>query len=168
MTIDCNLLGHERRSVAEDLIYGGASYLDERNWDAWLELTTPSFKYRIGAYSPEIRKDMTWLEHDREGLRAMFGLMGKHHVDHALWFRQATLQRVEQDSADALRAITQVVIYATSVDVGEVHLESGSTRLFAVGRYYDQIHWFDGRWLLADRYVRLDTRQLGIGSHNII
>lgn len=168
MTIDCNLLGHERRSVAEDLVYAGTSYLDERNWDAWLALTTPSFKYRIGAYSPEIRKDMTWLEHDREGLRAMFALIGKHHVDHALWFRQATLQRVEQDSADALRAITQVVIYATSVDVGEVHLESGSTRLFAVGRYHDQIHWLDGRWLLADRYVRLDTRQLGIGSHNII
>jgi methanesulfonate monooxygenase small subunit len=168
MTIDCDLLVHERRSLAEDLIYTGASHLDERNWDAWLALTTPDFHYRIGAYSPEIRKEMTWLEHDREGLRALFALLSKHHTDHALWFRQPILQRVKQESPDTLRAVTQVVIYATSVDVGDVHLESGSTRLFAVGRYHDQIHWFDGRWLLADRFVQLDTRQLGIGSHNIV
>jgi methanesulfonate monooxygenase subunit beta len=168
MTNERDLLVHERRSVAEDLIYTGACFLDERNWDAWLSLATPDFHYRIGAYSPEIRKEMTWLEHDREGLRALFALLGKHHADHALWFRQATLQRVTQESEDTLRAVTQFVIFHTAVDIGDVHVESGSTKLFAVGRYYDQINWFDGRWLLADRYVQLDTRQLGIGSHNIV
>ncbi len=168
MTIGRDLLVHERRSVSEDLIYTGISFLDERNWDAWLSLTTPDFHYRIGAYSPEIRKEMTWLEHDREGLRAMFALLGKHHTNHALWFRQATLQRVTQESEDTLRAVTQLVIFHTSVDFGDVHVESGSSKLFAVGRYYDQINWLDGRWLLADRYVQLDTRQLGIGSHDIV
>jgi methanesulfonate monooxygenase small subunit len=168
MTNERDLLVHERRSVAEELIYTGVSFLDERNWDAWLSLATPDFHYRIGAYSPEIRKEMTWLEHDREGLRAMFALLGKHHSDHAVWFRQATLQRVTQETEDTLRAVTQFVIFHTAVDIGDVHVESGSTKLFAVGRYYDQINWFDGRWLLADRYVQLDTRQLGIGSHNIV
>lgn len=168
MTLERELLAHERRSVAEDLIYGGVSYLDERNWNAWLSLTTPDFHYRIGAYSPEIRKEMIWLEHDREGLSALFGLMHKHHVDHAVWFRQAILQRVTQESQGTLRVVTQLAIYATSVDVGDVHVDSGSTRLFAVGRYYDRIDCSDGRWRLADRYVQLDTRQLGIGSHNIV
>lgn len=168
MSLARDLLVHERRSLAEDLIYTGVSYLDARNWEAWLSLTTPDFQYRIGAYSPEIRKEMTWLEHDREGLRALFALLGKHHLDHAIWFRQAILQRVTQESQDTLRAVTQLAIFATSVDVGDVHVESGSTRLFAVGRYHDQINWSDGRWLLADRYVQLDTRQLGIGSHNIV
>jgi methanesulfonate monooxygenase small subunit len=168
MTVERDLLVHERRSVAEDLIYTGSSFLDERNWDAWLSLTTPDLHYRIGAYSPEIRKEMTWLEHDREGLRALFALLGKHHVNHALWFRQATVQRVTQESEDTLRAVTQLAIFHTVVDLGDTHLESGTTKLFAVGRYFDQINWFDGRWLLADRYVQLDTRQLGIGSHHIV
>jgi methanesulfonate monooxygenase subunit beta len=168
MSLERDLLVHERRSLAEDLIYTGVSYLDDRNWDAWLSLTTSDFHYRIGAYSPEIRKEMTWLEHDREGLRALFALLGKHHVDHAIWFRQAILQRITQESQDTLRAVTQLAIFTTSVDVGDTHVESGSSRLFAVGRYHDQINWSDGRWLLADRYVQLDTRQLGIGSHNIV
>jgi methanesulfonate monooxygenase subunit beta len=158
----------ELRNLAEDLIYRGAALLDERRFDDWLQLTAAKFNYRIGAYSPEIRKEMTWLEHDREGLRAQFELLGKHHVDHAIWFRQAVLQEVSQENSETLRAITRLVIYQTAVDVGDVHVESGSTRLFAVARYHDQLVLENGRWVLADRYARLDTRQLGIGTHNIV
>ena len=158
----------ERRAIAEDVIYGGVALLDDREFEAWLEQTSPKFHYRIGAYSPEIRKEMTWLEHDREGLRALFALLGKHHVDHGLWFRQATVQRVSQAAEDSLRVVTQLAIFHTVVDVGDTHVDSGSSRLFAVGRYHDQLALEGGRWILADRYVRLDTRQLGIGSHNIV
>lgn len=168
MTCVRDLLVHERRTLAEDLIYTGVSFLDERNWDGWLQLTQPDFHYRIGAYSPEIRKEMVWLDHDREGLRALFGLLDKHHVDHSVWFRQAILQRVTQESEDTLHALTQVAIYQTVVDTNDVHAESGSTRLFAVARYRDRIQWGDGGWLLADRHVQLDTRQLGMGSHYIV
>jgi methanesulfonate monooxygenase small subunit len=150
------------------VIYRGAALLDERRFDDWLQLTAANFHYRIGAYSPEIRKEMTWLEHDRDGLRAQFELLGKHHLDHAIWFRQAVVQEVLQESAQTLRTITRLVIFQTAVDVGDVHVESGSTRLFAVARYHDQLVLEDGRWLLADRYARLDTRQLGIGTHNIV
>jgi methanesulfonate monooxygenase subunit beta len=162
------LLLHERRSLAEDLLYRAASHLDDRDWNAWLELTTLDFQYRIGAYSPEIRKQMTWLEHDREGLVALFALLGKHHTDHAQWLRQLTLQHVEQTGRDELQTVCQLVIYATSLDVGDSHVESGSTRLFAVGRYRDRLVRQAGRWLLAERYVQLDTRQVGIGTHNIL
>ncbi|HET8937159.1 MAG TPA: hypothetical protein VFN67_27145 [Polyangiales bacterium] len=53
-------------------------------------------------------------------------------------------------------------------DVGDAHVEAGSTRVFAAGRYRDRLARHDGRWLLADRYVQLDTRQLGSGTHNIL
>ena len=162
------LLVHERRSLAEELLYASAAHLDDRNWDAWLALTTKDFHYRIGAYSPEIRKQMTWLEHDREGLVALFALLGKHHVDHAQWFRQLTLQQVEQSSHDTLQTVSQLVVFATAWDVGDAHVEAGSTRVFAVGRYRDRLVRQGGRWLIADRYVQLDTRQLGIGTHNIL
>lgn len=162
------LLVHERRAIAAELVYAGAAYLDERNWDAWLELTTADFHYCIGTYSPELKKQMVWLEHDRAGLAALFALLPKHHRDHALWLRQLTVQQVEQPGRDELSAVSQLVIYATELDVGDAHVESGSTRLFAVGRYRDQLRRENGRWLLADRYVQLDTRQLGIGTHNIL
>ncbi|HKU44734.1 MAG TPA: hypothetical protein VJR89_41525 [Polyangiales bacterium] len=158
----------ELRNAAEELIYTGTGLLDERRYDDWLQLTSSSFHYRIGAYSPEIRKEMTWLEHDREGLRAMFELLGKHHVDHALWFRQAVVQHVAQEAPDTLRVLTRVVIYQTVVDVGDVHVESGSSRLFALARYHDRLALENGSWLLSDRFAQLDTRQLGIGSHHIV
>lgn len=162
------LLLHERRALAEELLYTAAAQLDERNWDAFLALTTPDFQYRIGTYSPEIKKQMLWLEHDREGLAALFALLNKHHSDHALWLRQLTLQSVEQSAADELQTVSQLVIYATTFDLGDPHVESGSTRVFAVGRYRDRLKRSDGRWLLAERYVQLDTRQLGVGTHNIL
>lgn len=156
------------RSQIEESIYRGTALLDDRRFEDWLQLTAAKFHYRIGAYSPEIRKQMTWLEHDRAGLRAQFELLGKHHLDHAIWFRQAVVQEVRQENAESVRAITKLVIYQTAVDVGDVHVESGSTRLFAVARYHDQFVLEGGQWLLAERFVRLDTRQLGIGTHDII
>ncbi|HKP61886.1 MAG TPA: nuclear transport factor 2 family protein [Polyangiales bacterium] len=159
---------YELRTEIAELIYRGAALLDERRFYDWLELTATQFQYRIGAYSPEIRKEMTWLEHDRAGLRAQFELLGKHHRDHALWFRQAVLQELTREGAESVRAITRLVIYQTAVDVGDVHVESGSTRLFAVARYHDRFVLEGGRWLLAERLARLDTRQLGIGTHDII
>jgi 3-phenylpropionate/cinnamic acid dioxygenase small subunit len=168
MTFEGELLVHERRALAEELLYSAAAHLDDSNWDGWLALTTLDFHYRIGTYSPEIRKQMLWLEHDREGLVALFALLSKHHVDHAQWLRQLTLQHVEQTARDELHTVSQLVIYATSFDVGDAQVEAGSTRLFAVGRYRDKLRRQDGRWLLADRYVQLDTRQLGIGTHNIL
>jgi methanesulfonate monooxygenase small subunit len=159
---------HELRSLAEDLIYRGAALLDERRFEEWLQLTAARFRYSIGAYSPEIRREMTWLEHDRAGLLAQFELLGKHHLDHSIWFRQAVLQEVTQESPESLRSITRLAIYQTAIDVGDMHVESGSTRLFAVARYHDRIVLESGQWLLAERHARLDTRQLGIGTHNIV
>jgi hypothetical protein len=158
----------ERRSIAEDIIYPGAAQLDARQFDAWLESTASVFRYRIGAYSPEIRKQMIWLDHDRAGLHGLFELLGKHHVDRALWFRQAIVQQVSQETPESMLAVTNLAIYHTAVDVGDVHVEAGSTRLFAVGRYHDRLILENGRWLLADRLAQLDTRQLGIGSHFIL
>ena len=78
------------------------------------------------------------------------------------------IQRVDQEAEGRLRAVSQFAIFHTVVDVGDTHVDAGSSRLFAVGRYYDAIVHEAGRWLLADRFVRLDTRQLGIGSHDIV
>ena len=65
----------ELRAAIEDTLYTGLLLLDEQHFHAFLELTAPELKYRITAHSPEIRKEMTWLEHDRAGLVALFELL---------------------------------------------------------------------------------------------
>jgi len=156
------------RSAIEPVVYSGVLQLDERRFDAWLEQTTPDFRYRITAYSHDLRKDMTWLEHDRNGLVALFELLPKHHVNGAAWLRQAVLYTVEPKGADEAHAVTALSIYHTVIDTVDAHVEGGSSRLFAVGRYYDRFKLWNGQWLLAEREARLDTRQLGIGSHWIV
>jgi len=158
----------ELRAAIEDVLYQGCLLLDAQQFGAWLDLASDQLDYRIRAYSPEIRKDMTWLEHDRAGLVALFELLPRHHVNHAQWQRHAVLYSVEQVSAEQVRAVSSLVVHHTVLDVGDAHVDGGTTSVFAVGRYHDEYRLVAGRWLLADRTVRLETRQLGIGTHLIV
>jgi methanesulfonate monooxygenase small subunit len=162
------MTNRELRAQVEELVYTGCLLQDALEWRAWLELGTAELKYRIQTFSPEIRREMTWLEQDRAGLAALFERLPKHHVDHAQWHRQASVYQVVSAAPDELRAITALAVHHTLVDVGDAHGGSGSTRLFAVGHYHDRFRLEQGRWLLSDRTVRLQTRQLGIGTHLII
>jgi methanesulfonate monooxygenase subunit beta len=158
----------ELRAAIEDVVYTGCLLQDEQQFQAWLELTAPELTYRIKAYSPEIRRDMTWLEHDRAGLVALFELLPKHHVNHAQWQRHATVYQVTADSPTEVRAVTSLAVHQTVLDVGDAHVDAGASSVFAVGRYLDSFRSIDGRWLLTERTVRLDTRLLGIGTHLIV
>lgn len=158
----------ELRAQVEELIYTGCLLQDALEFRAWLELCAAELRYRIQTFSPEIRKDMTWLEHDRESLLALFELLPKHHVDHAQWHRHASVYQVVSEAPDSLRAVTSLAVHHTLVDVADAHRDAGSTRLFAVAHYHDRFRLEHGRWLLSERTVRLHTRQLGIGTHLII
>jgi len=156
------------RAGIEQAIYRGLLQLDARQFLQWLDGTTPDFRYRIEAHSHELRRPMTWLAHDREGLRALIELLPKHHTNRAVWTRHATVYTVDSAGQDAFDVVTQLAVYHTLVDVGDAHAQAGSSHLFAVGRYHDTVRLVGGTWLLAERTVRLDTLQLGIGSHFIV
>lgn len=156
-----------RRDV-EQVVYATCLHLDDARFGAFLDLTAEDFRYRITAYSPELRKQTTWLEHDRAGLAALFELLPKHHTNQATWFRHAVLSQLVQQAPEQARALSSLAIYHTQVDVGDAHLTAGATRLFAVGRYHDTLRLSRGRWLLSERTVHLETRKLGIGTHVIV
>ena len=166
--MSANLSRAELRAAVEDVVQSGCEQLDAQRFAAWLETTAPEFRYRITAYSPDIRREMTWLDHDRAGLAAMVDLLPKHHVDGALWLRQAVVGSVVVEGDDRVRAVSALAIFHTAVDVGDAHLDGGSSRLFAVGRYDDRLHFSGRHWRLLERTVKLDTRQLGVGSHLIV
>ncbi|CAA9441362.1 MAG: hypothetical protein AVDCRST_MAG03-4003 [uncultured Rubrobacteraceae bacterium] len=146
-------------TAVRELIYRSCLRLDEGDFPGWLELCAPDLRYTITAYSPEIRQEMTWLDHDRDGMEGLFKMLPKHNSDHSPLTRHASVYLVEVDEERGeAAAVTSVVVYRTALD-------GGATDLFAVGKYFDNINLEGETPLLAGRNVRLDTRELGIGSH---
>ena len=151
--------GKDTGTAVRELIYRSCLRLDAGDFPGWLELCAPGFRYTITAYSPEIRKEMTWLEQDRDGMEGLFKMLPKHNSDHSPLTRHASvyLVDVDEDKGEAT-AVTSVVVYRTALD-------GGATELFAVGKYFDTVSLEGETPLLTGRNVRLDTRELGIGSH---
>jgi methanesulfonate monooxygenase small subunit len=147
------------RALVEELVYRSCIALDARDFEGYLALCAPDFRYTVKAYAPEIRREMIWLDHDRAGMEALFRTLPRHHSDAAPLTRHATVYTVDFDAADTqATVVTALTVYRTVLD-------GGSTSLFAVGKLHDVVHTGDGRALLARRTVRLDTRELGIGTH---
>ena len=147
------------RHAIDELVYRSCMLLDQKDFAGFLALCDPAFHYAITAYSPEIRKDMTWLDHDKAGLKLLFDNLPKHNSDHSPLTRQAIVYTVEQQAdAGQVQVVSALTVYKTTLD-------GGITELFAVGKLHDQVRVDAERPLLVDRNVRLDTRMLGIGSH---
>lgn len=147
------------RERVQNLIYRSCAVLDEKRFDDYLALCDDGYEYRITASSPEIGRDMTWLQHDKEGMRLLFEQLPRHNSDHSPLTRHATVYSVEiDDAANQADVVTALQVFRTTLDGGE-------TELYAVGKIYDKVKLNGDTALLASRNVKLDTRQLGIGHH---
>jgi methanesulfonate monooxygenase small subunit len=147
------------RALVEELIYRSALSLDDRDFEGFLALCAPSFRYTIEAHSPELRRDMVWLDHDKAGLETLFRTLPKHNSDHALLSRHVTVYTA---TAGPEPGETSVI---SALQVFRTELDGGGTALFAVGKLHDRVQWVGDHAWLVRRRVKLDTRMLGIGSH---
>ena len=147
------------RTAIEELVYRSCIALDEKNFKGYLDLCEEGYRYSITAQSPEIRKDMIWLDHDKQGMQSLFTNLPRHNSDHSPLTRHATVYTVEMDSAQ------QQATVVSALQVFRTDLDGGATELFAVGRYVDTVKMNAGAPKLLKRVVKLDTRQLGIGYH---
>lgn len=156
----------ENRLLVSDAIYKATLALDDQKWDAWLELCADDFNYAIKAFSPEINKDMTYLEHDRKGMKSLLDLLPKHNTDHSPLRRHTSVYAVDL-SADQSKAtaVSSFVVYQNMLDGQNSHIDAGESRLFLVGKYYDTLKIEDGKARFVERIVRLDNRRLDKGSH---
>lgn len=147
------------KQAIDELIYRSCLLLDDKDFKGYLDLCEPGFRYTIKAHSPEIRKDMIWLDHDKKGLETLLANLPRHNSDHSPLTRHATVYTVEVDEgAKQAKVVSALQVFRTSLD-------GGITELFAVGRYYDSVSLNGGSPKLANRVVKLDTRMLGIGYH---
>lgn len=146
-----------RYEMVVSLIHSSCIVLDSEKFEEFLSLCVPEFRYKITAYSPEIRKEMTWMDHDYEGMEALLKMVPQH------------LRRL----GNLLRHVSvgPIVIGEQSVQVTStfqvIHTDlHGRSDLFVAGRYFDEIvSVHSDRLALKSRRVHLDTRDLGIGSH---
>ncbi len=133
--------------------------LDQRDYTGFLALCDPAFHYAITAYSPEIRKDMTWLEHDKAGMKLLFDNLPKHNSDHATLSRHATVYTIATDAAKGeAKVVSALQVFKTTLD-------GGATELFAVGKLHDIVKVDGTTATLVDRNIRLETRMFGFGFH---
>ena len=149
----------DSRHAISELICQSCMTLDEKNFTAYLALCDPAYHYAITAYSPEIRKEMVWLEHDKAGMQALFTNLPKHNSDHSPLSRHVTVYTVKEDPA------TQQAQVISALQVFKTSLDGGTTELFAVGKLLDTVTLVSGTPKLLDRNVRLETRMLGFGYH---
>lgn len=143
----------------DELIYQSGLALDGKDFAGFLGLCDPAFHYAITAYSPEIRKEMIWLEHDKDGMKLLFDNLPKHNSDHSPLSRHITVYIVDQDETKQQAKVT------SALQVFKTSLDGGATELFAVGKIFDTINLNGDSPKLLDRNIRLDTRMLGAGYH---
>jgi methanesulfonate monooxygenase small subunit len=147
----------EQRKQIEELVYRSCMALDERDFKGFLELCDAGFRYKVTVYSPEIRKEMVWLDHDRAGMETLFTNLPRHNSDHSPLVRHATVYTVKMNGSTA-----EVV---SALQVFRTQLDGGATELYGVARLIDTVKLDGGSPKLAQRVVRMETRQLGFGSH---
>lgn len=147
------------KQAIEELVYRSCLVLDDKDFKGYLNFCDPGFHYSITAHSPEIRKDMTWLEHDKKGMESLFNNLPRHNSDHSPLTRHATVYTVEMDDAKKqAKVVSAIQVFKTTLD-------GGVTELFAVGKYIDTVNLDGASPMLLNRVVKLDTRMLGIGYH---
>jgi methanesulfonate monooxygenase small subunit len=148
-----------QRTAIEELVYRSCLALDEKNFKAYLDLCDADYRYSITAHSPEIRKEMIWLDHDKAGMQLLFTNLPRHNSDHSPLTRHVTVYTVDFDASQ------QQATVISALQVFRTTLDGGVTELFAVGRYVDAVKLSESAPKLLKRVVKLDTRQFGFGYH---
>lgn len=147
------------RTAAAELVCRTCLALDAKDFAGYLALCEESFHYEITTWSPELRKTMSWLAHDRAGLQSLFTNLPRHNSDASLLTRHVTVYTVTPaDGGRAADVVSALQVFRTTLD-------GGATSLFAVGKLFDTVNLQDDTPRLRRREVRLDTRMLGYGHH---
>ncbi|SLN66551.1 hypothetical protein [Oceanibacterium hippocampi] len=131
--------------------------MDDEKFADYLALCADGFQYRIRSFSPEIGKEMTWLDLGLDELKGLLEAVPKHVRMQGQMRRHATLYTLDEDADGRFSAVSSLIVSHTALN--------GETHLFATGQFHDRVTFVEGEPRLLARDVMLDTRVLGPGSH---
>lgn len=143
--------------AARNLVATACLALDAEDFCGFLDCCSGDLHYVIRVQSPELRREMTWLEHDFAGMQALLEGVPEH-----LRRRGRLLRHL--GASVLVEASVQRTVLDTSVLLLHTNLE-GVTRIWAAGRYRDAVAAGPDGARLQSRVVQLHTRDLGTGSH---
>ena len=127
--------------------------LDDEDFDQFLASCASDFSYRVSTFSPELGKEMVWLEHGREGYESMVRMLPKHVRMDGRFSRNAIVCDVKYSESDRATVISRLTVVHTNA--------CGESRMLLTGRYLDTLDLSGSSPVLAAREVRLETRDLG-------
>ncbi len=139
-----------------DLVARTAVRLDREDFAGWLELFEAGAEYELCAYSPEIRRTMSWWKSGRAALEKQLREIPQHERDTASRLHVLGPVLVELDG-DRAHAETPFALFRT--------LPDGETRLYVVGRYEDDVVKKSGTWFYARHRNILETRVIDAFTH---
>ena len=153
-------------NAVRDTIYRATLFLDDQKWEEWLALCDDSFQYAIKSFSPEINRDMTYLQSTRKDMEGMVRLLPKHNTDHSPLKRHTSVYTVDVGSdLKSAKAVSSFVVFQNLLDGENSHIDAGESRLYLVGRYIDEFKIDGGAARFVKREVRLENRRFDKGSH---
>lgn len=148
----------EREKAVRELIARTCLVMDDYDFNAYLDLCHADFRYMITTYSPELRKDITWLDHDKPGMKTLLDVLPLHASDHFLRLtmsRHLSVYTIDYSDNDTrAAAISGLQVFNTAKD-------GGVTELLGVAKLKDTVTLEGSKAQLLSREVRLDTRMLG-------
>jgi len=159
MTLHADAGEGAAREEIRELIRRACWQLDQGDFAAWLSNFDDEGRYEIVAYSPEIRREMRWLNTSREGLKQLLKEMPNHVTEDARRAHMVMEIGIEMKEGGEASALSRFVVFKTN--------QRGETAVYAVGRYEDLLSGGVGSWRFRARRVLLETRMFDVFPHII-
>lgn len=140
-----------------ELVAKSCMALDDERFPDYMALCSSDYRYRIRAFSPDIGKEMIWLDVDADGMASLLSMVPQHVRLQGKMRRHASLYTVEEQEDGTISALSSLIVSHTGLD--------GETTLFASGQLRDRIALEADQPKFLSRDVILDTRVFGPGSH---
>ncbi len=146
------------RTTVEEFIGNTCELLDQEQFSQFLSECTEEFSYRVSTHSPDLGKDMVWLDHDRNGFESMIRMLPEHVRIDASLSRHAIVASMTRIDASSAAVRTKLSVFQTDLN--------GTSSVLAIGTYRDVVDISEPeKPKLKQRELRLDTRELGPGVH---
>lgn len=130
--------------------------LDDEKFNDFLDACGADFSYRVTTYSPDLGKEMVWLDHDRGEFEMMIKMLPEHVRTKTKLSRHTTLVKAVKTDSGICQTKSKVAVYQTDLN--------GTSTILAIGHYLDSIDVSESEApKLLNRELRLDTRDLGPG-----
>ena len=139
------------------LVHASARFLDDNEFQAYLDLYKEEGAYLIVTKAPELPEPMIWMQRTRDELRERISSMSEHE------WEIAGVEQTRVVSVDIVEVNGETATTSSSFALYHTGQE-GLTSCYAVGRYDDCWEKAADTWKLGSRRVVLKTRQLAMLS----